>query len=240
MKTASKSPASSFNPAALKAIIFDMDDTLYPERSYVLSGFRAVAAWAEAQWQIPAAEGYEQLSDLFKAGVRGDTFNRWLAMHNITYDDHLILHLVDAYREHAPDIKPYPQAPVFLKKMQARYRLGLISDGYLHVQRRKLAALQIEKLFVAVVFSDQWGHEAWKPAARPYQEALRQLDVAAEEAVYVADNPKKDFYGARQVGMWAVWLRQPDGEYSHINPPTLQHEPHITVRSWGELAHLFV
>ena len=29
--------------SGLHAIIFDLDDTLYPERDYVLSGFRAVA-----------------------------------------------------------------------------------------------------------------------------------------------------------------------------------------------------
>ncbi|MCA9975230.1 MAG: HAD family hydrolase [Anaerolineales bacterium] len=239
MKPASKSPANHFNPAALKAIIFDMDDTLYPERSYVLSGFRAVAAWAEAQWQIPAVEGYERFVDIFNAGIRGDVFNRWLAAYQIVSLEEVVLQMVKVYRDHDPEISLFPQVRQSLTLFRQRYRLGLISDGYLHVQQRKLAALQVASWFDTIVFSDEWGREAWKPAAHPYEEALRQLDIAAEEAVYVADNPKKDFLGARQVGMWAVWLCQPEGEYTHLQPSSRQHEPHITLQSWGELGQLF-
>ncbi|MCA9936769.1 MAG: HAD family hydrolase [Anaerolineales bacterium] len=230
---------NSFNPTALKAIIFDMDDTLYPERSYVLSGFRAVATWAEAQWQIPAAEGYAYFLDLFNAGVRGDTFNRWLAAHHISPVDGVVPQLVAVYREHLPEIDLFPHVPQILAQFRQQYRLGLLSDGYLGVQQRKLAALQAAPLFDTIVFSDQWGRGAWKPAARPYESALAQLQVSAEEAVYIADNPKKDFLGARQVGMWAVWLRQPGGEYTDIQPPSAQHAPHLSVPSWEALRQLF-
>jgi hypothetical protein len=37
-----------------RAIVFDLDDTLYPERDYVLRGFRAVAAWSDPNLGIPA------------------------------------------------------------------------------------------------------------------------------------------------------------------------------------------
>ena len=33
--------------SSYEAIIFDLDDTLYPERAYVLSGFHAVAVWGK-------------------------------------------------------------------------------------------------------------------------------------------------------------------------------------------------
>ena len=34
----------------LDAILFDLDDTLYPEQEYVRSGMHAVAAWVHAQF----------------------------------------------------------------------------------------------------------------------------------------------------------------------------------------------
>ena len=36
----------------LEAVVFDLDDTLYPEADYVLSGFQAVADWAEVHLGI--------------------------------------------------------------------------------------------------------------------------------------------------------------------------------------------
>ena len=53
-----------------RAIVFDLDDTLYPERDYVLSGFRAIARWAAEHLRIPAEDGYRELAELFAAGVR--------------------------------------------------------------------------------------------------------------------------------------------------------------------------
>ena len=61
-----------------KAIIFDMDDTLYPERHYVLSGFRAVAKWFEANYGVSYETSGQTLISLFNKGIRGNTFNIWL------------------------------------------------------------------------------------------------------------------------------------------------------------------
>ena len=36
----------------MKAVIFDLDDTLFPERTYVLSGFRAVGDWISETYSI--------------------------------------------------------------------------------------------------------------------------------------------------------------------------------------------
>ena len=72
---------------AWQAIVFDLDDTLYPERAYVLSGFRAVAAWAAGELGLPVTQGFAELRRLFDDGVRGDTFNRWLESHGFQPDD---------------------------------------------------------------------------------------------------------------------------------------------------------
>ena len=52
-----------------QGIVFDLDDTLYPERDYVLSGFKAVASWAEARLGVPSLGGFSGLRRLFDKKV---------------------------------------------------------------------------------------------------------------------------------------------------------------------------
>lgn len=221
-----------------QAIVFDLDDTLYPERDYVLSGFRAVADWLATRLNISADQAFAELKQLFEQGVRGDTFNRWLAKYERNTDD-WVPQLLKVYREHIPRIVPFPQVPALLDFLRLHYRLGLVSDGYLDVQRRKLTALNLAHYFDAIVFSDEWGRAAWKPNSKPFQIVLERLETMPMAAVYVADNPLKDFFGARQIGMYTIQLRRDDGEYSAATPPTFQHTPDLAVESFTELQRFF-
>jgi len=216
-----------------RAIIFDLDDTLYPERDYVLSGFRAVASWAETRLAIPAAEGYEALARLFADGVRGNTFNAWLAI----YDQPAgrVPELVAVYREHAPALRPFPGIPELLDALKPHCALGLLGDGYLDVQRKKLAALGLAHRFDAVVFTDEWGRDAWKPDTRAFLTIIERLGVPAAETVYVGDNHLKDFLGARRAGMGTICGRHPDGVYAHHAPPTAEHAADFVVDSVAAL-----
>lgn len=118
-----------------------------------------------------------------------------------------------------------------LARLKSVVRLGIVSDGYLEVQQRKVAALGIATLFDAIVFSDQWGREFWKPHLRAYETALERLHVEGSDAVYVADNPAKDFIGAKALGLWTVQLSHPDSLYAAIAPPSPRHAPHATIAS---------
>jgi putative hydrolase of the HAD superfamily len=58
----------------IRAIIFDIDDTLYPERDYVLSGYRAVAdAFAGRLGEADAV--HARMVALFDTPHRGRVFN---------------------------------------------------------------------------------------------------------------------------------------------------------------------
>jgi putative hydrolase of the HAD superfamily len=217
----------------LAAVVFDLDDTLYPEREYVLSGFHAVAQWVEINLAIPAEQGFAELKTLFDEGVRGDTFNRWLETHHYTDDG--IAPIIAVYREHTPILTPFPDAVPLLESLYPDYKIGLVSDGYLNVQKLKWAALGLEKWFKAVVFSDEWGRAAWKPNRKPFDEVLRQLNVDAAKSVYIADNPRKDFLGARNAGMKSIRVRRAGGEYSHLEPESPEHAADATVETFAEI-----
>ena len=209
---------------ALKAVVFDLDDTLFAERQYVLSGFRAVAAWLDDQHGVPEGSAFSELRDLFESGVRLKTFDEWLAGRGLT-DAIATGDMVEVYRNHVPAISPAPGIHELLEQLGHRFRLGLVSDGLAGVQRAKFEALGLARHFEALVFSDELGREHWKPSPRPFEVVAGLLAVAAADSVYVADNPMKDFIGARSIGMTTVRLRRPEGVYAHAEPPTAAHSP---------------
>jgi putative hydrolase of the HAD superfamily len=219
-----------------RAVVLDLDDTLYPEAAYVRSGFRAVAARAQETLGVPAAEGEAALVALFEEGVRGDTFDRWLAARgfggDVAVDD-----LVAAYRAHAPEIAPFPEAGALLRRLRADgCAVGLLSDGDPAVQGRKLDALGLRDAFDAIVVTGELGPDAGKPSPRGFEEVLRRLgDAPPGEAVYVSDNPAKDFIGARRAGMRSIRVRRPGGIYAHLEPETPEHAPDAEVAGLDEV-----
>jgi len=220
-----------------QAVIFDLDDTLYPERDYVISGFRAVAVWVEQQSGIPKILIEKELKYLFSKGIRGKIFNLWLQQRGLPLD--WVPKLVQVYRGHRPNLKLFPDAKQILYRLKERYLIGLVSDGYLEVQKEKFKALNLSPFFDAVLFTDELGQKYWKPSPRPFKEILHRLKVIQpEKAIYIGDNPKKDFLGARQVGLITVRILRPEGEYNHLTPPTFQHAPHYTIHSLVELEAL--
>jgi putative hydrolase of the HAD superfamily len=126
--------------------------------------------------------------------------------------------MVDVYRQHAPRIEPYPGVRGMLARLKTRFRIGLVSDGYLAVQRRKLDALRLAPAFDAILLTDELGRDAWKPSPVPFRTIVERLGVAPSSAIYVADNPAKDFRGARAVGMATVRVRHADGLHVNIEP----------------------
>ncbi len=218
----------------LKAIIFDLDDTLYAERDFVLSGFQAVSDWGAINLGISKEIGYSTLANLYYQGVRNNTFNQWLEIHDV--DSAMIVpKLLDVYRQHFPTISPFPESVNLLKTTASSYKIGLVSDGYLGVQQRKWAALGLNHFFDAVVFSDSLGRANWKPSTAPFESVLAQLNTLPAESVYIGDNPLKDFFGARQLGMYTIQVNHPEAEYGKLQPPSLDHCPHFRIGSLTEV-----
>ena len=230
------SPSSSRRPTStrFRAVVFDLYDTLYPEASYVLSGFKAVAAHAARHMGWPAEQALRELTRLYQEGVRGDTFNRWLRS-RARESAELVAELVAVYRAHRPCLEPFPGTLGLLESLRRSYRLGLVSDGYLEVQKAKLEALGLEPYLDAVVFSDRFGRAGWKPSPRAFEAALAELGVAPPDAVYVADNPAKDFLAGKRLGMYGLRLRTPGCEHALREPPTPEHAPDGEIASLREL-----
>jgi putative hydrolase of the HAD superfamily len=211
-----------FRPTSIQAVILDVDDTLYAEIDYVHSGFRAVAQHLEAELQLPARETSNEFTAILDAGHRSDTFNRWLADRSLDADKWLpeMLHV---YRDHDPDITMSTEHQAVLDRLKQKYALGVVSDGRHTAQQKKVDALGLHRWISTVVLSDRLGREHWKPSTRPFEAVLEQLQVEPARAVYVGDNPKKDFLGPRRMGMQSVRVRRPNGLYANLEPSSSEH-----------------
>ena len=106
----------------LRAVLFDLDDTLYPESEFVLSGFRAVARWGRDRFGFSEEASYNRLREMFYNGIRGRTFDLWLEELGLT-DTKFINSAVKIYREHIPVIHPFPGVLELLRNLHRRYLL---------------------------------------------------------------------------------------------------------------------
>ena len=217
-----------------KGIVFDLDDTLFSEREFVLSGFRTADAWVKKNLGVSGF--YDEACVAYQRGIRGNIFNVALEKLGVEGKPELIQNIIRAYREHEPEISLLEDAAFALNHYK-KFRLGLISDGILNVQRRKFNKLGIADRFQAVVFSDEFGRENWKPSEVPYLRCMKLLKCGGNECVYIADNPEKDFVTAKKLSWLTIQILREDSEYGHVAvPPELQAE-HL-IHSLRELVDL--
>ena len=200
----------------IKAVIFDLDDTLISEKEYVRSGFRQVAINISDEYKLDMNEVYKLLLDIFEEDSK-NVFNRALNKLNISYEIEYIKKLIDIYRGHKPDIKLYDDAKYILDILYKKgIKLGIITDGYKITQRKKLEALNIDNYFECIVVTDELGREYWKPHRKSYEIMKNKLKFDYNEMVYVGDNLSKDFVTANKLGMKTVFINRIEGVYSGI------------------------
>ena len=220
----------------LKAILFDLDDTLYLERDFVKSGFISVSNYLYSHYHLNNYDSFDILWDMFYSGRRGDLFNELL--NSFPECDITVQDLIKVYRQHRPVIKPLKNVTQLLESLIKKQKLGLLSDGYYEVQKNKFVALGLQKYFSSVLFTDELGRDNWKPSIVPFKKILDTLNVNPEESVYIADNPEKDFKGPNQLGMNTIRIRLKGGEHYNKKPQSSEYSPRQTVFSINELSEL--
>jgi putative hydrolase of the HAD superfamily len=212
----------------IKAVIFDLDGTLYSEKDFVESGFKAAAKYISTKYNLDSDKVYATLVGDFENGLRGKNFDVLVQKLDLPHEE--IRNLIEIYRKHKPNISLYADAEVILKELRGKFKLGLITDGWEETQRNKISALNLEPCLDAVIINDGLDKDCWKPSKKPFQVMLDRLGTRASEAVYVGDNPLKDFIGSKELGMLTIRIRRGGGEYDSIEVDN-EHEANHTIRS---------
>jgi putative hydrolase of the HAD superfamily len=229
-----KMDAKKAEKTCFRAMVFDLDDTLFPERDYVLSGFKAAGEWLKKEHGL--RDFFPRAKQLFDQGSRGRIFDEVLAQYAQPLPPDIIGRLVAVYRAHTPEISLAPEVSQLLGALrESGVKTGVLTDGFLETQKKKVEALGLAPLVDEVVYSDAFGRAAWKPAPRPFREMETALGVKSADCLYIGDNPTKDFLGARNAGWRSLRLRVAGREHCGEDCPA-GGEPDWEVSCWRDLS----
>jgi putative hydrolase of the HAD superfamily len=256
---------------AVSALIFDLDDTLYPELEYILAGFRAAALAVEARWgwwHYPIEKTYRELQQALRESSDAHVFDEWVERERAARQMPLTAVaplgavssgaasppvaspelplpgdslpgaaelMLAAYRACRPELHLFADAAWALDSLGREYRLGLLTDGRSESQRYKLEALGIAGMFQEVLVTDEMGLDWRKPSERGFEWLLDRFDCSPEDAVYVGDNPAKDFAAPRSLGMGSVRVRRPCGRHRMVEAPRAEAAAAVEIGSLFEI-----
>lgn len=194
----------------MRAVVFDLDDTLISESQYQKSAQQAVLAFLSNELGLPL-EVIEYHSRAVESGPRTDYFQRLLKRLGVQSTDAWVSTLISVHRNHEPILDWYSDVPPALDELRnLGMKLAVITDGYSIAQHKKLDALGAHSHFDSIVVSDDFGRQFWKPHPLVFRETADRLSVQPPEMLYVGDNPEKDFYVSKSLGIQTVRITRPD------------------------------
>jgi putative hydrolase of the HAD superfamily len=222
---------------SIKAILFDVDDTIFDRARaqrkilrLIVQEFHDVFAGIDEQTALNAFFESDRLSlEEFYAGgsveelrvVRSRRFLQLLGLSEDFADE-----ITEMYVKSYPNIDaPVKGAKSVIRNLAGRFQLGIVSNGFPDTQYRKLRTLGMEELFDCILLSEEIGIR--KPDPGIFWKAAELLARKPEECLYVGDSYKADVLGAKKAGMRACWFNpgglrpsaevKPDFEISELD-----------------------
>ena len=134
-----------------RAVLFDLDETLYLERRFALSGFAAVARAVAPQAGVPRTRSLRGSQRRLRRGDRAVAFQQLCS--GLGWPESRVDSLVDLYRSHAPNLRLPRRTRQTLDVLRAEWRLGIVTNGPVGIQAAKIDTLGLEPLVDTVVFA---------------------------------------------------------------------------------------
>lgn len=238
----------------VRVVLFDLDDTLFAHRAAVESGILAYAEKLGAPygaleadevvtlWHDLEEEHYHSYlaGALDFEGQRQARARDFAARHGVALSDAEASAWFADYFEHYvagwtlhDDALPALDA---LERSLPGVRFGLITNGDLAFQRRKVEAVGLDARMVHLIASGELG--VAKPDAAIFHAACATFGVEPGEAAYVGDRLRTDAIGAARAGLTGVWLNRRDAVPSPEDELDAVQAGVRTIRSLDELAPL--
>lgn len=198
----------------IKAILFDLDDTLWPIMPAIERAERDMFDWLglhapEVARQFSISSMRARRIELAKANPRY-RFDVAALRHAVLLEAFTHCNEDCANAEHAMAVfaKARNTVDMFddvhpgLQRLSCQWLLGTVTNG-----PADLAAIGIAHHFRTAVAAHRFGSA--KPDPAIFHAACRELGVEPGHAVYVGDDPVLDVEGAQRAGLKAVWLKRP-------------------------------
>ena len=222
----------------IRALTFDLDDTLWDNRPVMLAAEQALYDWLRTNYpRIGQRYTLDELTGLRRDLAERDPGLRYhmtalrkaslsLAAESVGYDDSLIEPAFTAFLEVRHRVKPYDDVVPALERLRgAGYLIGSLTNGNADVHRAGIG-----HLFDFSVSAESVGKA--KPHPKMYREACRLAGVDPSELAHVGDEPATDLEGARVAKVAGIWMNRPGHTDDHEVPF------HAEVRDMDQLLKL--
>ena len=205
----------------IKAVISDYIGTLTNARFYTMEASMAkLHAWLseagfntdEKQFFEAYAKAHEKYRVIRYGELREVTNAVWVAEtlcslgFKVDSDDPRMKAALNVFfQDYVDSLEARSCAKELLRKVRENCKLGLISNfTYAPVVYCSLRRLGLSRFFNVILVSGDCGWR--KPHGNIFTNALKRLQVKAQETVYIGDCPSEDIKGARHAGMRTVFV----------------------------------
>ncbi len=211
----------------IKAIWFDLDNTLYNQQDYVDIAFHDIACHLAEHYSLQTEAIKALLQELWKTkgSLYGRLFDDVIKSLNLSKTipvKTLITLFHDPPSLRPGSITPFPETLSTLSYLKKDYFLGIITNGNPRMQKRKLNSLGLRTFFDAILFANDIQP---KPSEMPYKKAIELSGYPGDASIYVGDNPCVDFEGAKKAGYLTIRLLK--GEFYGLESPSCMVDAEI-------------
>ncbi|MET1044000.1 MAG: HAD family hydrolase [Microbacteriaceae bacterium] len=231
---------------SIPVVLFDLDDTLFAHRDSVVTGIGAHrrllgGAFLDAddrteavRWHALEEEHYHRYlaGELTFAEQRRARARGFVERFGVVLDDSEADAWFEAYfDEYQRAWRLHDDALACFDALPGA-RFGVITNGELSFQQRKIEAVGLRSRLEHVVASGEVGYA--KPDPRIFNHACGLFGVSSGQAAYVGDRLRTDAIGAAEAGLVGVWLDR-EGAASGPDLETARETGVRVIRSLAEL-----
>lgn len=201
----------------MKAILFDLDNTLIDFLSFKQETAKAVAIELKRHgWKLTEQQTYDKIFQIYQE--KGIEYQKTFA--DLVYGENyqgnqaekLQQAAIIAYNRYKyQTIKPYFGVMDMLDSLKKKgLKLAVLTDAPRNKAWQRLVLAGLENYFDEVgTYQDTQEH---KPSKTPFLRMCDLLKVEPKDCLFVGDNPSRDIKGAKEVGMKTAWAK-----YGHVN-----------------------
>ncbi|WGT36847.1 HAD family hydrolase [Lysinibacillus sp. 1 U-2021] len=216
----------------MKAILFDLDDTLLNRNHAVdnlfyiiLEKYYGVIQGMLKKDMLEKFKEYDKrdygIAD--KTNVLSSFFNAFPSTFQLPRHD-----MQDFWDQQFPYCFSIDQHVLkVLQTMKKQVQVGIITNGSTQRQKAKITHTGLASYFDVILISEEVG--LTKPDKRIFELALHQLQVQPNEALFVGDDLAKDIAGCQRARMKGIWYNP----HRLTNPTDIK--PDAVIHSFEQL-----
>ena len=204
----------------IKAVLFDLDDTIFDHKHSRRMGLKALQHDYPELKTVPLKRLEEEHETLLNSSYLrvldgkvsvaegiSERIRNLCSMHGLSLDLEESRVAADLYNlEYLKHRRAIPGIVELLRFLREHVKTGIVTNGLVAVQAEKIRVCQVRELIDFAVVSEEIGYR--KPGREIFMEALRRANAGPFETVYVGDSWLSDVMPAHQCGFRTVWINR--------------------------------